>query len=131
MTSLSGYQGAPWLATYGATKAFNLVLAEGLWYELKDRGVDVLACCAGAISTPNYIASEPEGLGFLAPSPLTPEKVAHEAIAALGKKHSVVPGFAYHFSHFLTTRLLSRKRAIAIMGNSTEKMYGDRKLSIN
>ena len=35
MTSLSGFQGAPWLTTYGATKAFNLVLAEGLWQEME------------------------------------------------------------------------------------------------
>jgi short-subunit dehydrogenase len=43
MASLSGMQGAPWLASYGATKAFNIVLAEGLWYELKSKGVDVRA----------------------------------------------------------------------------------------
>jgi short-subunit dehydrogenase len=131
MTSLSGLQGAPWLATYGATKAFNLVLGEGLWYELKDKGVDVLACCAGAISTPNYQASEPEDLGLFAPNPLPPEKVAHAAIAALGKKSSVVPGFAYRLSHFLTSRFMTRKQVIKIMGNSTEKMYGDRNLAIN
>ena len=59
MTSLSGFQGAPWLATYGATKAFNLVLAEGLWYELKDEGIDVLACCAGSTATPNFIETKP------------------------------------------------------------------------
>src|SRR5436853_6679731 len=30
------------VALYSATKAFDLVLAEGLWYELRDRGVDVV-----------------------------------------------------------------------------------------
>ncbi|MBL9037088.1 MAG: SDR family NAD(P)-dependent oxidoreductase, partial [Archangium sp.] len=47
MSSLTAFQGTPLLATYGATKAFNLTLAEGLHGELAPRGVDVLACCAG------------------------------------------------------------------------------------
>ena len=131
MTSLSGMQGAAWLASYGASKAFNIVLAEGLWYEMKDRGVDVLACCAGAISTPNYIASQPVSLGGFAPKPVTTEKVAREAVAALGKKHMVIPGRAYRFSQTLLERLMSRKRRIKIMADSTQKMYGDRLVTIN
>lgn len=130
MTSLSGFQGAPWLATYGATKAFNIVLAEGLWHEMKGKGVDVLACIAGAISTPNYEDSKPEKLGPFAPKPLTIEKVAHDAVAALGKKHIVIPGRAYGFSNKFIG-LLPRKRRIKIMADSTEKMYGDRIIAIN
>lgn len=131
MSSLSGLQGAPWLASYGATKAFNIVLAEGLWYELKDEGVDVLVCCAGAIATPNYIASQPVALGGMAPKPLSTEKVAREAVAALGKKHMVVPGRAYRFSSMLLDKFMSRKRRIKIMADSTKKMYGDRLVTIN
>ncbi len=131
MTSPSGMQGAPWLACYGATKAFNIVLAEGLWYELKGKGVDVLACCAGAIVTPNYVSSKPESLGIFAPKPLTAEKVALEAVAALGKKPLVIPGSTYHFSQTLSERLMSRKQRIKIMTGSTEKMYGDRLVTLN
>ncbi|AGZ49500.1 SDR family NAD(P)-dependent oxidoreductase [Mycobacterium kansasii] len=131
MTSLSGMQGAPWLASYGATKAFNIVLAEGLWYELKPHGVDVMACCAGAIETPNYTSSNPASLGFFAPKPLTVDKVAHDAIAALGSKPLLIPGGAYRASQTLLERFASRKRRITIMGNSTEKMYGDRRVTLN
>jgi short-subunit dehydrogenase len=131
MTSLSGMQGAPWLASYGATKAFNIVLAEGLWYELKGKGVDVMACCAGAIETPNYISSKPESLGAFAPKPLATEKVAHEAVAALGKQPLVIPGRAYRFSQSLLERFMSRQRRIKIMAGSTEKMYGDRLITLN
>jgi short-subunit dehydrogenase len=131
MSSLSGLQGAAWLASYGATKAFNIVLAEGLWYELKDKGVDVLVCCAGAIATPNYTASQPIALGGMAPKPLTTETVAREAVAALGRKHMVVPGRAYSFSNRLLNTFMSRKRRIKIMAGSTEKMYGDRLVTIN
>jgi hypothetical protein len=131
MTSLSGMQGAPWLASYGATKAFNIVLAEGLWYELKGKGVDVIACCAGAIETPNYISSKPESLGAFAPKSLAVEKVAHEAVAALGRRSLVIPGGAYRFSQTLLERFMSRKQRIKIMAGSTEKMYGNRLVTLN
>lgn len=131
MTSLSGMQGAPWLASYGATKAFNIVLAEGLWYELKAHGVDVMACCAGAIETPNYISSNPAGLGAFTPKPLAVDKVAHDAVAALGRKPLVVPGGAYRFSQKLLERFVSRKQRIKIMAGSTEKMYGSRLVTLN
>jgi len=54
MSSLAGTQGSPKIATYAASKAFNAILAEGLWHELKGKGIDVLASCAGAIITPGY-----------------------------------------------------------------------------
>jgi short-subunit dehydrogenase len=54
MSSLAGTQGSPKLASYAATKAFNAILAEGLWEELKPFGIDVIASCAGAILTPGY-----------------------------------------------------------------------------
>ena len=59
MASLAGFQGSGFLTVYAATKAFDRVLAESLWYEWKDRGVDVIACCAGATSTPNFIKTKP------------------------------------------------------------------------
>jgi len=131
MTSLSGMQGAPWLASYGATKAFNIVLAEGLWYELKPLGVDVMACCAGAIETPNYIASKPKGLGLFAPKPLTVQKVAHDAVGALGSTPLLIPGGGYRFSQALLERFTSRKQRMKIMAHSTKKMYGNRLLTLN
>ena len=57
LSSLTAFQGSPFVATYGASKSFLLSLAEGLWFELAPRGVDVLAVCAGATRTPNYLAA--------------------------------------------------------------------------
>ena len=78
MTSLAGNQGSPYIATYAASKAFNRVLAEGLWYELKDKGVDVLACCAGAVRTPGYSGA---AAGKDAPGTLDPEEVVEAGAA--------------------------------------------------
>jgi hypothetical protein len=130
MSSLSGFQGSPLLTHYGATKAYNIMLAEGLWYELKPKGVDVLVTVSGAIETPNYISSKPKKLS-VAPPPMKPADVARETVAALGKKHILVPGRAYRLSSFITNRFMPRTVAIGMMAGSTAKMYGDRDVIVN
>jgi short-subunit dehydrogenase len=44
--------GGPNMVTYGATKAFDMLFAEGLWAELHDKGVDVLGLVLGKTDTP-------------------------------------------------------------------------------
>lgn len=50
------YGGASFLTTYSASKAFDLVFAEGLWAELNGHGVDVLTLVMGQTDTPAYRA---------------------------------------------------------------------------
>lgn len=116
MSSLSGFQGSPFISTYAATKAFSTVLAEGLWYEFRGQGVDVLACCAGATMTPGYIASKPQRLPWMAPRVLSPQEVVDEALDALGDKPNMIPGFGNRFARFITGHLMSRRKAVSIMG---------------
>jgi short-subunit dehydrogenase len=123
MSSLAAFQGAPYVAAYGATKGFLLNLAEALWRELKPRGVDVLACCAGATRTPNYLASKPPGAGPTALE-MEPQAVAEEALRALGRKPFVVPGGLNRLARLLLSRLLPRSTAVRIMAASTGAMYG-------
>ena len=130
MGSLSGFHGNPLLSNYGGTKAYNIVLGEGLWYELKKHGIDVMVSVAGAIETPNYIQTKPTKLSF-GPGPMKPVNVARETIAALGKTHTFVPGRIYRLSSLITNRLMTRTRAIKMMASSTEQMYGDRNLITN
>ena len=40
------------MVAYGATKAFDMVMAEALWAELHDQGVDVLGMVLGLTDTP-------------------------------------------------------------------------------
>ena len=46
MSSLAGNQGSGFLATYAASKAFNRILAESLWFEWKNEinGCDRMLC---------------------------------------------------------------------------------------
>jgi short-subunit dehydrogenase len=116
MSSLAGSQGSPNIAAYAATKAFSTTLAEGLWSELKPRGVDVLACVAGAILTPGYQQAES---AKPAPGTLPPDVIAEQALKALGKGPIVIPGAVNKLGRFVLARLLSRRAAIALMSKNT------------
>lgn len=50
----AGYGGLPGIAIYCATKAFDLVLGEALWAELREHGVDVLSYMLGRTDTPAH-----------------------------------------------------------------------------
>src|SRR6266478_3522133 len=51
VSSVAGYQPLGFAATYGATKAFDLMLGEALWAENRSTGVDVLALSPGPVDT--------------------------------------------------------------------------------
>ena len=116
MSSLAGAQGSPRLVAYGATKSFLVTLAEGLWSELRRSGVDVIACVAGAVTTPGY---EQTGQGGRAPGALPPGDVAEQTLDALGHGPVVVPGGFNKFGRFILSRVLSRKGAIWLMSRNT------------
>jgi short-subunit dehydrogenase len=119
VSSLAGGQGNPWLASYAASKAYELVLAEGLWAELRGRGVDVLACRAGATRTPAYQATRPRAEVPL----MAPEAVVEAALRALGRGPVVVTGALNRAAAFLFTRLLPRRLAIRVMERATRRLY--------
>ncbi len=123
MSSIAGFQGSGYLATYAATKAFNRVLAEGLWYEWKPLGIDIIACCAGATATPNYLNTLPGKASWLEPKPQLPEQVVEECLKRIGTTPSFVSGTGNKWVSFLMQRLLPRKSAIQLMGDGMKKMY--------
>ena len=85
MSSMAARIGGPRVATYAATKAFDLILAESLWAELRAQGIDVLAVLPGQTRTPGFERS----LGARTKLPrgvkvMEPGDVSHEALSALG-----------------------------------------------
>ncbi|HEY4323754.1 MAG TPA: SDR family NAD(P)-dependent oxidoreductase [Mucilaginibacter sp.] len=124
MASIAGFQGSGYLSTYAATKAFNRVLAEGLWYEWRPHGVDVIACCAGATATPNYINTNPAKASPLEPKPQLPEDVVEECLRKIGTTPSFVSGTGNKLVTFLMQHIFTRKKAIEMMGDGMKKMYG-------
>lgn len=118
MSSLSGTQGSPKITTYAASKAFLMILAEGLWSEMKEYNVDVVACCAGAIITPGYQNAQTKK----APGTLSAGQVAYEALHALGKGATIVPGFVNKVARFFMGRVFPRRWAISIMKQNTKNL---------
>ncbi len=116
MSSLAGAQGSPNIAAYAATKSFNAILAQGLWEELKPHGIDVLACCAGAILTPGYQQAKK---AKAAPGTLSAQDVAEKTLNALGKGPIIVPGIVNKIGRFVLTRVFCIKTAIKIMSKNT------------
>ena len=88
VSSVSAYIATPLEATYAASKAYELFLAESLRYELKKEGVDVLALCPGVTSTEFH---ELAGVRAVASMPVAP--VVAAALKKLGKKSSVITGW--------------------------------------
>ena len=114
MSSLAGFQGTPKLAAYAASKAFNTVFAESLWAELRPKGVDVLASCAGAIRTPGFA----KALKKDAPGTLDAAEVVARTLDAIGRGPIVIPGWINVLANFFLRRLVTRRTAVNIMERS-------------
>jgi uncharacterized protein len=118
MTSMTGHVGTPRIAAYAASKAFLLILGESLWYELKDKGVDVLACSCGAVRTPGYAGAA----GKEAPGTLDPDEVVRRALRGLGAGPEVAPGLINGIATQVFDRLLSRRAGVAILARTTRTL---------
>lgn len=107
VASLGGFQPAPYLAVYGASKAFVLSFSQALWAEYRRQGVQVLALCPGPVRTGFFdaLGSATPAMGAMLP----PERVVAAALRALeeGRGH-VVPGWPNALLAAATTRLLPR-----------------------
>lgn len=88
--SMAGYAGSPATSIYNAAKAFSRIFAEGLWYELRPAGVDVVEFVVGGMRTP---AMERRGMTF-GPGVADPADVAAEGLAHLGGGPVVVSAYA-------------------------------------
>lgn len=75
MGSVSGFNGSPGYAMYAASKAYTLMLSEGLWWEFKSAGIDVICPVVGPTVTPTMIKA-----GVQLDSAGRPEDVARKAL---------------------------------------------------
>jgi short-subunit dehydrogenase len=120
LSSASALQGSALVQHYAASKAYILTLAEGLWYELRPYGVDVLGLMPGSTDTPAIRVGNPDlRQAYI----MQPEEVVTEALNMLGKNPSLISGAQNRLSFFFLTRVLPRKLGIEIVGNRLMKMY--------
>ena len=105
VASTAAFFPLPRLATYAATKAFDLVFAEGLAGELAGEPVDVLALCPGPTDTRFF---ERSGLTSVSPPAMaSADRVAREGLRALGRRSLHVVGGANRAA-ILAARLTPR-----------------------
>lgn len=106
IASGTALQGSPGYANYAATKAFNLVLGESLWYEFAENDVDVLSFVPGPTNTPGMRKSLPHLEEGVEVGPIRlPSVTAESAVEALGKRASAAREKAH------ANRLAARRRA--------------------
>jgi short-subunit dehydrogenase len=85
VTSGAAWAGGARLATYAATKAFDLVFGESLWAELGPRGVDVLSLVVGMTDTPAFRRLLDARGREMFDDAADPDDVAREALEHLGE----------------------------------------------
>ena len=63
VSSRTGEIGSPYFTTYAASKAWMTNFSEGLWYELRDAGVDLFVLKPDQTATPGYLKYNPGEFG--------------------------------------------------------------------
>jgi len=121
LSSASALYGTAYSANYAGTKAYNLILGESLWYELKKEGVDVLGFMPGCTRTPGFDKHNPRP-GLFVPVMSAEETVA-DALKSLGRRPSRIAGFANRLAYFLLGRFLPRRGAINAVSGSMGKIF--------
>ncbi|HEX3683889.1 MAG TPA: SDR family NAD(P)-dependent oxidoreductase [Bryobacteraceae bacterium] len=94
-SSIAGTMPTPYLAVYGATKAFERSLSQSLREELKDTGVTITALMPGATETNFFHRADAEDTKLGASEKDDPAEVAKDGFEALmaGKDHVVAGSF--------------------------------------
>jgi short-subunit dehydrogenase len=89
VASTAAFQATPYMATYGATKAFVLSFSEAVAAELRGTGVTVMAFCPGPVRTEFQKVANNERMRFPSFIWTEADRVVNEAIAAAASGHSL------------------------------------------
>jgi uncharacterized protein len=88
VASVAGFQAVPFNSVYAATKAFDLIFAEGIAEELRRFGVRVCALCPGSTNTEFQAVAKQPDRAFRGAE--TAEKVARVGLEGLAQGKSCV-----------------------------------------
>jgi short-subunit dehydrogenase len=95
LSSMAAFQPLPYMAVYGASKAFVWSFSDALWAECRGSGVHIMAVCPGPVETGFFTAGDTDGLRQTVPrgTVLTAQQVVKEALTGFkSRRRLVVPG---------------------------------------
>jgi uncharacterized protein len=109
VASTASFQSIPYISTYAATKAFDLLFAEGLAEEMKPYGVRVCALCPGSTESEFAEVAGQTQVAAAKRHRETAEKVARTGLRALAAGKSYVISGLANYLGVLGERLVSRR----------------------
>ncbi|QOI55617.1 SDR family NAD(P)-dependent oxidoreductase [Rouxiella badensis] len=112
VASTAAIQPDPYMAIYGATKAFLLSFSEALWAENRQRGVRVLALCPGATDTAFFdvVNAEEASVG----KRMKADAVVSQALKALDKQRNYLITGCNNWLLGQLQRFVTRRRLLII-----------------
>src|SRR6266852_924190 len=119
LASTASFQAVPFITTYAATKAFDLLFAEGLAEEVKPYGIRVCALCPGSTESEFQEVAGQSGVVAAMKNRESAEKVARVGLQALAAGKSYVISGAANYLGAHSQRLAPRRFVTRI----TAKMF--------
>jgi len=129
VSSGAAFAGAPNMAAYGASKAFDMVFAEALWTELHEHGVDVLSLVLGETDTPalrrlRAQRGQVDALDAPLPGATPVDEVVADAIEQLPHGPSWMVGEQLRAGATALTGGMTRNELVAIMVEMSRATMG-------
>lgn len=118
VASMAGFQPIPYMASYGACKAYVISFSQALAYEYKQAGVHVLALCPGPTETPFFKVAG-SGAGVFAKR-RTVENVVATMFTALDKRRTVAIDGVRNRLTVLAGRFAPRSFVLAAVARQTK-----------
>jgi short-subunit dehydrogenase len=122
LASTASFQAVPYISTYAATKAFDLLFAEGLAEEMRPHGIRVCALCPGSTESEFHVVAGQEKFQRKAE---TAEKVARTGLRALAAGKSYVISGLGNYLGAQGERLVPRRMVTRIAGGLFKPKPGE------
>ncbi|WP_128659016.1 SDR family NAD(P)-dependent oxidoreductase [Paenibacillus sp. 598K] len=118
VASLTAFQPTPYMAVYGATKAYVLSFTEALWAEYRSQGVRIVALCPGETSSSFHQVS---GTDDLKGKRMEPEEVVQAALRAVDQDRSSTIAGRKNFILAQLPRFLPRRTVLNVVRGMFEQ----------
>ena len=115
LASTAAFQAVPYISTYAATKAFDLLFAEGLAEEMRPYGIRVCALCPGSTESEFHAIAGQEK--FTCKKQETAQKVARTGLQALAAGKSYVISGLGNYLGAQSQRMVPRRLVTRITAN--------------